>query len=453
MIGAMLRVLFVAALLAPACGGSQPPGSPPVAVLTAPTLCDLDTEMKLDASRSTDPDGDIVLYRFVVADGTAARDQTQPSPSVGHVCRTAGLIEAAVQVIDAQGESRTGPARSSRCAVPSMRYPLRHRAKLGRLLAALTLLSCCAPHRGQRPPAVAGAQLPPQAVPAAGSGPSTRVQLTILTTNDFHGQLEPLRRYTDEPSPRAYRVGGAEALAATIAELRAADPQGSLLLDGGDFMQGSLLSNHYEGAPVGELFKLLSYNAVAVGNHEFDYGPVGAPDAPPGSGADPRGALRAWISRAAFPVLSANLHLADGSSPTWTNFHASALVRRRGVAVGLIGLTTPETAVTTMPAFAEGLVFEAWLPAVLREARQLRARGAQLVILLAHGEAECRRPDASSCRGELFTRSAGPARARDRRRRGCWPHPSDDRAQLPRRLGGGELQPRTARGASPSGAG
>ncbi|MFZ5785132.1 MAG: metallophosphoesterase, partial [Acidobacteriota bacterium] len=100
-----------------------------------------------------------------------------------------------------------------------------------------------------------------------------RVTVTILATNDLHGQLEPLVRYTREAPPRRYRVAGAEALAATLGSLRARDPGGTIVLDAGDFMQGSLTSNRHEGRPVRELLALLRYDAVAIGNHEFDFGP------------------------------------------------------------------------------------------------------------------------------------------------------------------------------------
>jgi len=89
--------------VAAACDGTPPPGAPPLAKLSAPGSCDLGSEMVLDARGSSDPDGDIVLYRFVVADGTAARDETLPQPAVKHVCQTAGLIEVALQVIDSAG--------------------------------------------------------------------------------------------------------------------------------------------------------------------------------------------------------------------------------------------------------------------------------------------------------------------------------------------------------------
>jgi 5'-nucleotidase len=288
--------------------------------------------------------------------------------------------------------------------------------KLPLALAALALGVACGPHRTPEPAAPrlsaalrrSAAPLPGlpasrPAAPASRLSAAARLHLTILTTNDFHGQLDPIRRYTDEPTPRIYRVGGAEALAATIEDLRAADPSGTLLVDGGDFMQGSLLANRFEGAPVRELFNLLRYDAAAVGNHEFDYGPVGVPDPPLEGNLDPRGALREWIAKAGFPVLSANLRKSDGGPLEWKNLHPTALIRRRGVTLGLIGLTTPETAITTMPAYAQGLRFEEWLPTVQREARALRSRGAQIVVLVAHGAAECRRHDTSTCHGYLFT--------------------------------------------------
>jgi len=233
--------------------------------------------------------------------------------------------------------------------------------------------------------------------------PAGTVRLTILSTNDLHGQLDPLRRFTTGADPRTYRVGGAEALAATIAELRSENPQGTILLDAGDVMQGSLLSNRAEGRPMRDLLGLLGYDGMAIGNHELDFGPVGVPDPPLSAGADPRGALKAWCRGAPFPVLSANLTDDAGRALTWPGLRATALLRRAGISVGLLGLTTPETSVTTMPAFARGLRFAPWLPVVRREARALRAAGAQVVIVVAHGNAECPAPEASSCRGELFS--------------------------------------------------
>jgi hypothetical protein len=93
---------LIAILSASGCD-SLPPGRPPSAQLIAPASCDLGRAVTLDGSGSTDPDGDIILFRFVVADGSPERVETQPR--IDHVCRLAGLIEAGLQVEDAAGNS------------------------------------------------------------------------------------------------------------------------------------------------------------------------------------------------------------------------------------------------------------------------------------------------------------------------------------------------------------
>jgi len=91
-------------LLAAASGCDSPPaGRAPIALLLAPSSCDLGGSITLDGSASSDPDGDIILYRFVVADGTPERLETQPV--IEHTCRLAGLIEAGLQVEDGEGHT------------------------------------------------------------------------------------------------------------------------------------------------------------------------------------------------------------------------------------------------------------------------------------------------------------------------------------------------------------
>ncbi len=102
-------------VLALASCDSPPVEHPPTATLEAPATCDLGGSMRLDATSSTDPGGDIVLYRFTVADGTASREETQPV--IDQICRTAGLIEVAVEVVDSNG------SRGRAAAVVSVRRP------------------------------------------------------------------------------------------------------------------------------------------------------------------------------------------------------------------------------------------------------------------------------------------------------------------------------------------
>ncbi|PID38605.1 MAG: hypothetical protein CSA65_04115 [Proteobacteria bacterium] len=242
------------------------------------------------------------------------------------------------------------------------------------------------------------------------NAPTNLRRLTILAINDFHGHLNPRPLESLETPPRRVLIGGAEALAATVAELRSQNPQRTLLLDAGDFMQGTLVSNHSEGAAVRALFTALRVDATVIGNHEFDFGPVGPAvevaghgDSNPNAPAGRRGALMRWTKRAPFPVLTANvLRKADGEPVRWPNVRPTLLLERGGVKIGVIGLTTTDTPTTTLPANVADLRFAKLAPILIREAKALRARGAVVVVALAHVGGSCESRDPASCRGEIF---------------------------------------------------
>jgi 5'-nucleotidase len=249
---------------------------------------------------------------------------------------------------------------------------------------ALTLAACpAAPRKPGKPP--------------TGTTPKI-VTLQLLTTNDLHGQLEPVVLKTRETPSRTISVGGAEALAATIADLRRGHPLGTLLIDAGDMLHGTLLSNTFEGRPMAELMTRLRYDAAVLGNHEFDFGPVG----PASTGGDRRGALKAWLRVAGFPVLSANIENQRGTSPAWPNLRSWIIVERQGIRIGLIGLITPSTRTTTLPANVEDLRFTPMLAAAVRAARTARSQGADVVVLVAHAGGTCASSAPESCRGEVF---------------------------------------------------
>lgn len=226
------------------------------------------------------------------------------------------------------------------------------------------------------------------------------IVITILSTNDLHGQLEPLHYFTRETPPRAFRVGGVEALTATIAALRQQDREGTLLLDAGDTIQGSLLSNRFEGAPVADWMTSLGYDAVVIGNHEFDFGPKG--HARGAKDGDRRGALKAWTARLGFPALVANITRATGEQIRWPNVHPTTIVTKKGVRIGIVGVISTDTKTTTMPEYVRDLRFGPLAGTVRREARALRSAGAEVVLVLAHAGGACSSRRADSCRGELF---------------------------------------------------
>ena len=174
-----------------------------------------------------------------------------------------------------------------------------------------------------------------------------------------------------------------------------------LLLDAGDLFQGTLASNLTEGAAVVDVYNQLGYAAAALGNHEFDYGPVG-PRAVPGPGEDAVGALTARIRQARFPLLTVNVRdAASGQHPAWLGNDGTLLVTLKGVKVGIVGLTTPSTPRIANPAHLVSLRFEPMEPTTLEAARRLRAQGAEVVLGLAHAGGKCadlsNPRDTSSC--------------------------------------------------------
>jgi len=142
------------------------------------------------------------------------------------------------------------------------------------------------------------------AVPSGGaavrppSAPGPPRTLSIVSLNDLHGRIEALPLFAG--------------YVANVRAARAADGGGVLVLDGGDMFQGTLESNLGEGAAVVDAYSAIGFHAVAVGNHEFDFGPVGPRATPAGPGDDPRGALFAMAARAPFPFLVANLRRTGG---------------------------------------------------------------------------------------------------------------------------------------------
>ena len=105
--------------------------------------------------------------------------------------------------------------------------------------------------------------------------------------------------------------------------------------------QGTLESNLVEGSTVVEAYNAMQYTAVTIGNHEFEFGPIGELAIPESDEDDPRGALRQRIREAQFPVLSANIvNKETGELIDWENVTPSIMVEAAGVKVGIIGLIT-----------------------------------------------------------------------------------------------------------------
>ncbi len=185
--------------------------------------------------------------------------------------------------------------------------------------------------------------------------------ITILYTNDFHSAFEPIPAYWLRGSPR---LGGAAHLAALVERERAAATT-SFLLDSGDMFTGTL-SRLTEGEALLEMMTLMRYDAMGVGNHEFDYGWQ---------------AFDRGITRVAFPTLCCNIR----HRGTGVRFcRPSTILERNGARLGVIGVMGLRAAHRTiMPSKVAELEFTDPVEETTRCVRDLRET-VDVIVVLAH---------------------------------------------------------------------
>jgi 5'-nucleotidase len=183
--------------------------------------------------------------------------------------------------------------------------------------------------------------------------------LRILHTNDHHAHLEPVR--VDQQL-----LGGISQRKTLIDQLRYTNPTPTLLLDAGDIFQGTLYFNRYLGQADLPFYNHLNYTAVAVGNHEFDQGSQ---------------VLANFIKSANFPMLSANLDIAD-HSPLKALIQPWMIKNIDQEKIGILGLTTPETKTLSSP--GEEVQFNDEVMAAQTAVQELTQQGVNKIIALTH---------------------------------------------------------------------
>ncbi|MDL2316069.1 5'-nucleotidase C-terminal domain-containing protein [Desulfovibrio sp. OttesenSCG-928-A18] len=189
---------------------------------------------------------------------------------------------------------------------------------------------------------------------AAPARAAEAITLRIFYSSDMHGHIVPGEN----------RIG-----LARIAAVKKAHP-GALLVDAGDFLQGTPYANLSKGKDVVRLMRMAGYSAAAVGNHEFDHGRQALAERAREAGADPQG----------MAFLSANIFEAGGRPL----FPADMAFDMQGVKLCLFGLTTPESAVQTARENVRGLRFADPVERARATARRLKASGCELVLVLSH---------------------------------------------------------------------
>lgn len=219
------------------------------------------------------------------------------------------------------------------------------------------------------------------------TAPVPPVHVVVVGTTDVHGWFAG---HVETPQSGGEGVlwGGLPALASYVNALREQNAGRVIVVDSGDLFQGTLESNLFEGEPVVRGYNAIGYAATAVGNHEFDFGPVGPNSVPRAPGEDPLGALKRNTALASFPFLSANmLDRATHKIPAWAKPYT--IVRSGGARIGIIGLSTPDTPNVTTGANVATLEFTDPVAATVAAAKELRAQGVDAVIAIAHMGGRC----------------------------------------------------------------
>jgi 5'-nucleotidase len=190
----------------------------------------------------------------------------------------------------------------------------------------------------------------------AASAQDDTFALTILHSNDEHSFHDP-----------AASGDGGQARWSTVIDQVRATVENVLLLDAGDRFTGTLYHQQHRGQDSAQIMNLLGYQAMALGNHEFD---------------DGDDILAAFIDAVDFPVLSANITVPD-DSPLAGKFTPSVVLDVNGTQVGVIGLTTADTANIASP--GEGVEFSYDYAAIVNAAaEELTAQGVNKIIALTH---------------------------------------------------------------------
>ncbi|MEL7126304.1 MAG: 5'-nucleotidase C-terminal domain-containing protein [Pseudomonadota bacterium] len=200
---------------------------------------------------------------------------------------------------------------------------------------------------------------------------SAEYTLHILHTNDMHSRIESINRFDStcnaEGEAEGECFGGVARVKSAIDAKKASlDNQNVVVLDAGDPFQGSLFYTTYKGAAEAEFMEAIGYDAMAVGNHEFDDGP-------------PK--LAEFIDAVSFPVISGNLDLSS-SDLLKERVQNHVVLEVGGKKIGVISALATDTVETSSP--GPNVVFQDEIEALTADVATLEGEGVDIIIALNH---------------------------------------------------------------------
>lgn len=204
------------------------------------------------------------------------------------------------------------------------------------------------------------------------SSPAREIDVTILHTTDLHGHLDPVavedtREKAGQPASFDRIAAGGLLRCATLINRVRAEETNVVLVDCGDLIQGTAVSYLTRGEVMLQAVKYLHYDALVVGNHEFDWGIE---------------RFQALYRPAGIPVLAANITEAESSAHPW--IQPFILKEIEGVKVIIVGLTPPLIPNWSRPRLLGGLRFIESVIALRGVMAEVRSRKPDILILAVH---------------------------------------------------------------------
>lgn len=190
------------------------------------------------------------------------------------------------------------------------------------------------------------------------SSPDFKV-ITIFATSDIHGHLEPYKAAGMERP-----MGGLSRMSKIIKDFRLIQPN-TLLIDGGDAPYNTNIGNLFEGASTIEVMNEMKYDAMGIGNHDFDF---------------PFEVMKRNAGTASFPFLSANTYYEN----KYPEFLAPSTIEEiDGVKIGIVGITDDMSHVYTHPNNVKGITFKEQFQAAKEAVDEIKD-DTDIIIALAH---------------------------------------------------------------------
>ncbi len=197
--------------------------------------------------------------------------------------------------------------------------------------------------------------------------------LHVLHINDLHSRIEPINRFDStcsaEDDAAGECFGGVARVATKINELRdqlTAAGENVIVLDAGDQFQGSLMYTTFKGAVEAEMMEKIGFDVMAVGNHEFDDGPI---------------KLQEFIDMVSFPVISGNIDVSQ--EPLLADKVANHTVLEvGGERIGIISALAIDTVETSSP--GPNVIFQDEIDSMAADVAALEAEGVTKIIGLTH---------------------------------------------------------------------